>query len=169
MQKIIVIGAICVLLAVATLVALKFLELGPFAKPPTISSNNQVPMKSIFFKVKPVTISVLDKNEVAANLKITIQLEAKVSEHDIDYQGSLRERTQKKEELKKHKIEKIMPRIENVFISELHAFVPRFFKKYNQIDDRVLGKRLLEIADRRLGKDLIFGVSTESIIEPPAN
>ena len=167
MQKIIIIGALCVFLALATLGGLKYFEMGPFSKPEDLTNNKQISLKSIFFKVKPVTISVIDSNEIAAKVRINIKLEAKVSEDGQLYQGSLRERQQKKEEMQTHRIEKIMPRIENIFISDLHAFVPRFFIKYDKIDDLILGKRLLTIAERRLEKGLIYGVSATSKVSPP--
>ena len=167
MQKIITIGALCVFLALATLGGLKYFEIGPFSKPEDLTNTKQINLKSIFFKVKPVIISVIDSNEIAAQVRIDIKLEAKVSEEGELYKGSLRERQEKKEEMQTHRIEKIMPRIENVFISDLHAFVPRFFIKYDKIDDLVLGKRLLKIADKRLEKGLIHGVSATSKVSPP--
>ena len=164
MKKILFIGGLGVFLVVAVIFGLKFFEIGPFAKSEE-KTDGPVPLKSVFIKLKQLTIPIINGNEIVANLNINITIETKVPEIGQTYQGSLRERNEKQKELEKHKLEKLMPQIENMFISDLHSFIPRFFQKYDGIDDKVLSLRLLAIANKQVEKDLIYKVSTISKIE----
>ena len=165
MKKIIIIIAVCLALVAIITVVLKFLEAGPFAPTDTFDEKDQ-PLKSIFFQMKPITIPIIYGNEVAANLNLKIKIESKIIDLEKRYAGSLRERNKTKKEQSKGPVEKIIPLIEDTFIKDLHSFVPRFFKKYDLIDNRVLEKRLSIIASRQFGTKIIYKIIIESKVEP---
>ena len=168
MKKIIIIITICLTLVAIITVGLKFLEIGPFANVQEVDKSS-LPLKSIFFQMKPITIPIIYGNEVAANLNLKIKIESKIIDVETEYEGSLRERKKTIEKEEKGPIEKIIPLIEDIFIKDLHSFVPRFFKKYDFIDNRVLEKRLSIITSRQFGTKKIHKLTIDSKIEPIPN
>ena len=170
MKKIIIITAVCILLAITTLAVLKFFEIGPYSN---VSNDNidktNIPMKAIFFDMKPLIIPILNKNELAANLNINIKLETRIPKLKEEFRGTLREKRDEKVATETEKIEKLLPVIEDLFITDLVAFVPRYFAKYDRIDDIILEERLAIIAARKLGNQIVYGVKTESKVIPPSD
>ena len=126
-------------------------------------------MKAIFFDMKPLIIPILNKNELAANLNINIKLETRIPKLKEEFRGTLREKRDEKVKTETEKIEKLLPVIEDLFITDLVAFVPRYFAKYDRIDDIILEERLAIIATRKLGNEIVYGVTTKSKVTPPSN
>ena len=167
MKKIIIILAVCAILAVIVVIGLNFLKIGPFSDDTEANSDQAIiPLKSLFIDMKPLIIPIIYGNEVAANLRLKIKLETKFQEDNKEYQGSLRDK--KSENLKSAQtgVEKLLPHIENIFITDLHSFIPRFFKRYDRVDNKILSERLLIIATRKLQKKIIYSIEVNSKIVP---
>ncbi|MFB0992017.1 MAG: hypothetical protein QMB78_07400, partial [Rhodospirillales bacterium] len=63
------------------------------------------------------------------------------------------------------KIQRMMPRISDTFVKDLHSFMPRLLKEKERIDDFILKQRLKLMLDRNFGKGLIDDVLIQSVID----
>jgi len=151
MKKLMVsIAALLILLGGAVSV-LKFLKMGPFQDEDVVEVVEKEPeVKSIFIDMEPILIPVFQGNQVAAKIQIQIKLETKDKEKAI-------------------RIQRIMPKIANVFITDLHAFMPRLIKMQERVDVIILKERLKVIAERNLEKGLIDDILVQSVLDTPAN
>jgi len=151
MKKMLIILAALMILAGGAVSALKFLKMGPFVEIPVVKVKKvKEEAKSIFIDMEPILIPVFQGNQVAAKIQIQIKLETK-------------------ETAKAIKIQRLMPKISNLFITDLHAFMPRLIKQQERVDVIVLKARLKEIASRRLEKGLIDDILVQSVLDTPAN
>lgn len=129
---------------------LKFVEIGPFATEEAVVEEEieEEELKSIFIDMEPILIPIFKGNEAVAKIQIQVKLETKSTESAI-------------------KIQRMMPRISDAFIKDLHAFLPRMLKEHERIDVFVLKQRLKLISDRNFGKNLVEDVLVQSVIDTP--
>lgn len=151
MKKILIIVAALLILVGGVVSVLKFMAIGPFAKAEAVKvAPVQEEVKSIFIDMEPILIPIFKGDTVAAKVQIQIKLETKSKDNAI-------------------KIQRSMPKIANVFITDLHAFLPRLIKQQERVDVIVLKARLREIADRKLEKGLIDDILVQSVLDTPAD
>ena len=154
MKKILIIITSLLLLIGAVTSVMKYMELGPFEPVMTEGVTEEKTeeiddLKSIFIDMKPILVSVFKDNSPAAKIQIQVKLETKSTDNAIQ-------------------IQRLMPRIRNAFVQDLHAFMPRLLKEKERIDVFILKQRLKVIADRKFGKGLIEDVLVQSIVDTPS-
>jgi len=150
MKNALVVFAALLILAGASVSVLKFLKFGPFMETPAVVVEKAPEeVKSIFIAMEPILIPIFQGNKVVAKIQIQIKLETKETEKAI-------------------KIQRLMPKIGNIFITDLHAFLPRLIKQQERVDVIVLKARLKEIASRRLEKGLIDDILIQSVLDTEA-
>jgi len=150
MKMMLIILAALMILAGGAVSALKFLKMGPFIDVDAVVVEEIEEVKSIFIDMEPILIPIFQGDQVAAKIQIQIKLETKDKDKAI-------------------KIQRMMPKISNVFITDLHAFMPRLIKQQERVDVIILKARLREIAARRLEKGLIDDILVQSVLDTPAN
>ena len=96
----------------------------------------------------PLAISIFQGNAVAAIVQIQVKLETNGDDNVI-------------------KIKRLMPVINDAFLSDLHSFLPRLLKAEERIDMLIIKQRLQLISDRVAGKGLIKNVLVQSVIDRP--
>jgi len=89
-------------------------------------------------------IPIFSGDQVSTTIQLQIKLETMGTEREA-------------------KVKKLMPRINDAFLSDLYAFIPRLVKKEGKIRAIVIKKRLEMIAGKVAGQDLISNVLIESI------
>lgn len=151
MKKFLVIFASLLMIGGAATSTLKFMELGPFAVEKIAEvkvEEEEDVVKSIFIDMEPILIPIFKDNAPAAKIQIQIKLETKSTENAI-------------------KIQRMMPRIADTYIQDLHGFMPRLLKEQERIDVFILKQRLKLISERKFGKGLIEDVLVQSVVDTP--
>ncbi len=152
MKKFLVIFASLLMIAGTTTSSLKFMEIGPFASEKKVEKKveeDEDIVKSIFIDMEPILIPIFKDNAPAAKIQIQIKLETKSTENAI-------------------KIQRMMPRISDTFVQDLHGFMPRLLKQHERIDVFILKQRLKLISDRKFGKGLVEDVLVQSVVDTPS-
>ncbi len=151
MKKFLIVLASLLMICGSLSSTMKFMEIGPFATEKAEVKKvveDDFELKSIFIDMEPILIPIFKGNEPAAKIQIQIKLETKSRETAI-------------------KIQRMMPRISDAFIQDLHGFMPRLLKERERIDVFVLKQRLKLIADRKFGKGLVQDVLVQSVVDTP--
>ena len=146
MKKIVIILSIILIIGGALAGTMKYLELGPFALKvaKVIKVVNEDELKSIFIDIEPIPVTVFKGNVPIASIQIRIKLESKSNDKAI-------------------KIQRMLPRISDTFLKDLHAFVPRLLKEKERINVFILKQRLKLISDRNFGQGLIYDILVQSV------
>ena len=152
MKKLIIIFAIVLLIAGATIGAMKFLGLGPFAEPET-AEQQEAPKErepeALFVDMEPIMINVMQGGEMMATIQLEIKLETAGRDNIIQ-------------------IKRMLPQYKNAFMQDLHAFVPRMFREIERMDLPTVKQRLQLISDRVAGETgIVNGVLIQSIVDTP--
>lgn len=152
MKKFLIVLASLLMICGSLSSTMKYMELGPFASanPVVKKVQEEEVFKSIFIDMEPILIPIFKGNAPVAKIQIQIKLETKSKDSAI-------------------KIQRMMPRISNAFVQDLHGFMPRLLKERERIDVFVLKQRLKLIADRKFGKGLIQDVLVQSVVDTPSN
>ena len=136
------------MIAGGSIAALKELEIGPFEASEVADGeiNQTVAHKKppSFIAMEPILIPVIIRNKVA----ITYRIEIKLETYGQDNQ-----------EILLH----LKTKLNDIFIRDLHAFIPRLFRKKKELDVIIVKKRLELIASRSTSPGLITGVLVQSI------
>lgn len=147
-MKIVIIGvAALIVLLGGGFAAMKALKLGPFA--PAEAAPHAAPVKlepPRFVTVDPFVVPVFVGNQVAAQIQVTVKLEAIGAENE-------------------HKIMKILPRLSNELYKDLYAFVPRLLREDDRLNVLVLRKRMQMVADKVAGPGIVDGVLIQSVTD----
>lgn len=152
MKKLVVVVAVLLILTGGAIGVLKFLKMGPFVEEDMVETEEEVDKdegKAIFIQMEPILIPIFKGNEVAAKIQLQIKLETSSTENAI-------------------KIQRRLTKISNVFITDLHAFMPRLIKQQERVDVIILKARLREIAARHLEKGMIDDILVQSVIDTKA-
>jgi hypothetical protein len=133
---------------------MKTMELGPFApedvaegegqgegRPAARQSQDEPPR---FVDVEPLNIPVFHGERVATTVQIQLKLEAIGEENEKE-------------------IIRLLPRIADAFLRDMHAFIPRLLKKEQQIKVPIIKKRLQIISERLVGPNLIQNILVQSV------
>lgn len=152
MKKFLVVFATLLMICGSLTSTLKFMELGPFATAKVVEEvidEDEDIRKSIFIDMEPILIPIFKDNEPAALIQIQVKLETKSTDKAI-------------------RIQRMMPRIADTYVQDLHGFMPRLLKDRERIDVFILKQRLKLITDRKFGKGLIEDVLVQSVVDTPS-
>ena len=147
MKKFVIVFAILLMLSGGSIGIMKTLEVGPFAKTEGEAAETAVlnePPR--FIEMGLLLIPIFTGDRVATTIQLQIKLETMGAERES-------------------KINKLMPRINDAFLSDLYAFIPRLVRKEGKIRAIVIKTRLEMIAGKVAGPDLITNVLVQSITD----
>ncbi len=148
MKKLTIAFAVLMMLTGVTVSIMKSMGIGPFANSGSedqeVAAAPSEPPR--FMDMAPLVISVFHGDKVATTIHIQLKLEIIGSE-------------------KEAKISRMMPRLNDAFLRDLHAFIPRLLRKQNRIDVVIIKQRLQMIADKVAGKGNIDNVLIQSITD----
>jgi flagellar basal body-associated protein FliL len=149
MQKLIIAVVLVMMIAGGAISALKFLEIGPFSLEETAAVDPNAPVENPdespnFVELKPIFIPVIAQDKVVVTYRIQIQLET------YGYDN-------------KQLLLKMEPKLNDIFIRDLHAFIPRLFRNKKELDVSIVKKRLELIAQRSTKPGIITGVLVQSV------
>ncbi len=94
--------------------------------------------------MEPLNIPVFHGDRVAATVQIQLKLEAIGEENEEE-------------------IIRLLPRISDAFLRDMHAFIPRLLKKEQRIKVPIIKKRLQIISERLVGPNLIHNILVQSV------
>jgi len=150
------------LLAGGGVTVMQQMELGPFA-PDTVEEaeagteggkakakkpEEDEPDPPIFLTLDPIVIPIFQGDKLTSNIQLTIQIE--VARNDAP------------------EMRKRMTKLKDALLRDLIGFVPRHLRDNKEMDIDVLGRRLMVIAERAVGKGLVDGVLIQGILDRPA-
>ncbi len=145
-----VIFAALMILAGGVVAAMKWLKVGPFASDTVVESEHvETPKEEpIYIDMEPIVIPVIQGAQAVATIQIQIKLLAAGKDNASE-------------------VKRLMPKISDLFIRDLYAFIPRLLKDKERIDVATLKARLLLMTERKLGKGLLQDVLVQSVIDTP--
>lgn len=152
MKKLVIILAVLMMVVGGAVSVMKTMELGPFAPEPvaggegdgTPAQEQSLDDPPRFVDVEPLNIPVFHEDRVATTVQIQLKLEAIGEENEKE-------------------IIRLLPRIADAFLRDMHAFIPRLLKKEQQIKVPILKKRLQIISERLVGPNLIHNILVQSV------
>ena len=145
MKKIFIIVVALIILGGGGVSALKALKIGPFAEEGEVAEEEAPPPEpSRFIDFDPLYLPIFRGDKVAATIQVQFRLETVGEENEA-------------------LITKLLPRLNDAFLRDLYVFIPELLKKTDQIDPKVLKKRLLQVGARVTGKGVIKGVIIQSV------
>ena len=151
------------LLAGGGVTVMQQMELGPFA-PDAVESaeagtedgaakpkkpKEDEPDPPIFLTLDPMVIPIFQGDKLNTNIQLTIQIE--VARKDAP------------------EMRKRMTKLKDALLRDLMGFVPRHLRDHKELDIDILGRRLMVIAERAVGKGLVASVLIQGILDRPAN
>ena len=153
MKKLFIIFALVLLVAGATIGAMKWFGLGPFEQPEMAADMEKAKEieapQALFVDVEPLLINVVQAGAIATTIQMEIKLESTGNENII-------------------KIKRMLPTYKDAFLKDLHAFVPRMLSELGRLDLPTLKARLQLVADRVAGeKGVVNGVLIQSVLDTP--
>ncbi len=123
------------------------MTLGPFAKSEgeaaTEPTRSEPPR---FVEMDLLLIPIFSGDRVVTTIQIQVKLETMGTERE-------------------EQINKVLPRISDLFLRDLYAFIPRLVKKEGKIRAIVIKKRLELLAAKVAGPNLITNVLVQSITD----
>ncbi|MBT3766049.1 MAG: hypothetical protein HOB79_02960 [Rhodospirillaceae bacterium] len=149
MQKLIIAVVLVMMIAGGAISALKFLEIGPFAPEESAAVDPKAPVANPdeppkYVEMKPILIPVIAQDKVVVTYRIVVQLET------YGYDN-------------KQMLLKLKPKLSDIFIRDLHAFIPRLFRNKKELDVAIVKQRLELIASRSTKPGVITGVLVQSV------
>jgi flagellar basal body-associated protein FliL len=144
MQKLLIAVVLVIMIAGCAIAALKFLEIGPFAALEVSDASKPTGTPPKYVEMEPILIPVIIQNKVAVTYRIEIQLETYGEDN---------------EQILLH----LKTKLNDIFIRDLHAFIPRLFRKKKELDAVIVKRRLELIASRSMSPGVITGVLVQSV------
>ena len=146
MKKIIIIFAIFLMVAGATVGILKWLNIGPFSE--ASSGNNQAikktKEKAQILDLDPITVHLVQDDKVISIIYMELKLKTRGTENlDI--------------------ISRLKPKLTHTYLSDLHAFLPRMVSSINRLDKKTLQERLVILSEQVIGAKIVEDVLIKSI------
>ncbi len=147
MKRLTIAFAVLMMLTGVTISVMKSMGIGPFANTePTEEVVEKSDDPPRFMDMAPLVITVFHGEKVATTIHIQLKLEVIGDDNET-------------------KISRMMPRLNDAFLRDLHAFIPRLLRKHERIDVIIVKKRLQMIAAKVAGKDSISSVLVQSITD----
>ncbi len=145
MKKILIIVVALIMLGGGGFSALKALKMGPFAEEGEVAEEEAPPAEPPrIIEFDPLYLPIFRGDKVAATIQIQFRLETVGEENEA-------------------RITKLLPRLNDAFLRDLYVFIPKLLKKTNQLDPKVIKKRLHQVGARVTGKGVITGVIVQSV------
>ena len=151
MKKIVIAVAVVLMLAGATISVLKFLGIGPFGDDEVVEivATGTTPGEAPNFVTMDVlVIPIFQGDKVAATVQIQLKLEAASVENQIE-------------------IARLLPRLNDAFLSDLYGFIPRHLRKEEGLDVALIKDRLQLVSDKVAGPGVIKSVLVQALLENP--
>ena len=151
-MKIVILGVAVLLVLIGGAIAvMKALNMGPFADPaamdgaavPAAAPRLEPPR---FVDVPPLVIPVFSGGDVAAQIQINVKLETVGTDNE-------------------RQINRLLPRLNDAFLRDLYAFIPRLLRESDRLNVFVLKKRMQLIADKVAGPGVIESVLIQSVTD----
>ena len=148
MKRLTIAFAVLMMLTGVTISVMKSMGIGPFANSEStdeevVDRSNDPPR---FMDLAPLVITVFHGEKVATTIHIQLKLEVIGEDNEA-------------------KVSRMMPRLNDAFLRDLHAFIPRLLRKHERVDVIIVKKRLQMIAAKVAGKDSISSVLIQSITD----
>ncbi|MGA0394625.1 MAG: hypothetical protein ACO3MW_11265 [Rhodospirillales bacterium] len=145
MKKLVIAFVAIILIAGGTFGALKFLKLGPFADKSAQEANKPKPIEPPrFIDMPQLNVPIFAQDKVAGTVLIQLKLETVGTANEA-------------------KVNRILPRLNDAFLRELHTFIPRLLQKTQRLDVFILKRRLQMVSDRVVGKGVVSNVLVQSV------
>ncbi|MBO6520636.1 MAG: hypothetical protein JJ900_08170 [Rhodospirillales bacterium] len=152
MKRLFLIFALVLLVAGATIGAMKWFGLGPFQKPEMaveMAEKRIEAPEALFVDMEPLLVNVVQGGAIATTIQLEVKIETSGNQNII-------------------KIKRMLPQYKDAFLKDLHAFVPRMISELGRIDLPTLKQRLQLVADRVAGeKGVVQGVLIQSLLDTP--
>lgn len=153
MRKLVIAFAIVMMIAGGTISVLKWLEVGPF-----VATEEQIAEESEFeegepprfIDMDPLAIAIFQGDKVVATIQIQFKLEALGADNEA-------------------KITRLIPRLDDAFLRDLYAFLPRLLKKEERISVVIIKKRLQMVANKVTGPGTIKDILIQSVVDIPGS
>ena len=144
----IIIVGVFIILAAGGFTIMQQMSIGPFAKKQELTAAQKAAMPPVYISLDTLLIPVFRGDIVAAIINFDVKLATKPDHESI--------------------IKKQAPRLVDAFIRDLHSYIPRVLRKKKKLDLdlAVLGRRLMIVGDRTIGKGLIVRVVVKSGKKP---
>jgi hypothetical protein len=145
----IILAAFFVLIG-GVIAAMKWLEVGPFSSEITADAEpTKEPMEEpVYIDMEPLVIQVIQGEQAVSKIQIQIKLQANGKD-------------------KAAEIKQLMPKISDLFLIDLYAFIPRLLKETKRIDTAILKARLMLMTEQKLGKGLLQDIFVQSVVDTP--
>ena len=153
MKKLFMIFALVLLVCGATLGAMKWFGLGPFEQPEMAKTEEGPPEikapDALFIDMAPVMINVMQSSSILTTIQLELKIETAGQDNII-------------------KIKRMLPIYRDVFVKDLHSFVPRMLSELERLDLPTLKQRMQLVADKVAGETgIVRGVLIQSILDTP--
>lgn len=148
MKKLVISFSVLMMIAGGTVSVLKWLNIGPFAVVDEAVKEEVVEEEPLFVDMDPLVISVFQGDKVAATVQLQIRLKTNGEKNEMT-------------------IKKLMPRLNSVFLQDLHSFIPRLLKTKEKLDQNILMQRLAMIGEKVTGTGVINNILIQSVNEMP--
>lgn len=155
MKKIVIAVAVVLMLAGGTVSVLKWLGIGPFAEveaeAEAVETGATGPSGEPprFVTMDALVIPVFQGDKVAATVQIQLKLEAANVENESE-------------------IARLLPRLNDAFLSDLYGFIPRHLSKEKRVDVALIKDRLQLLGDKVTGPGVIKSVLVQAVLENPS-
>jgi len=147
-----------IILAGAGVAVMQQMGMGPFAPDTEAEAGTDNPgtKKPVDKEVEPpaylpvdaMVIPVFQGDKLAMNIQLEMQIE--IGKKDVP------------------EMRKQMPLLRDAFLRDLHGYVPHHLRDNKELDIDILGRRLVVIAERAIGKRIVQGVLIQSILNRPS-
>ena len=148
MKKIIITCIIFLMIAGATIGVLQWFNIGPFSDIDSVSEqfSNQAQAKIQIFSLDPVVIHFVQDDKVISVIKIELKLKTRGTKN-------LR------------KIASLSTKLKDVFLRDLHSFLPRMLDELGRLDKAVISQRLVMLSKKITKKMIVEDVVIKSITD----
>jgi len=152
MKKLMIMFALFLMIAGATISGMKFANFGPFEekkKGKVEKVEEEEEETALFVDMTPLVVTIFDGSSVAANIQLEVKLQTRGEKNIIT-------------------IKRNLPKFKDAFLADLHQFVPRMLREIERIDPLTIKRRLQIVANRVGGKGLVDDVLIQSLLDQPA-
>ena len=146
-----------ILLAGGVITVMQQMELGPFAPSAeelaaAAASEKKEPEQEPlvpprFVNMDSLIIPVIQEDKVFGTIQLQLQIETT--------------------EDREPKLKEILPKLRDIFLRDLHGYLPRLLRKKKALDVAAIKNRLEVIGRRAFGKDMFDAILIQSAIERP--
>ena len=166
MKRLVVIVFVVIILLFGGIIAfMQQMEVGPFAQEENAATNSagdenatgtaSDASETHLIDMEPISIPVFMGDSVQASLKLLVKIGVKINSPK-NQNSDLS--TLEENQLRIQRFEKYMPKLQDAFFTDLVSYVPRLYRKYSNLDTKMLANRLKAIGQRTIGKDKILSI-----------